>query len=231
MSPTVRAGVVFGLAAVAAVAGASLLPVPCLSFLAVIALGLGAGYTAAKNSNATRDQRVGRGATAGAIAGGIAMVGTAIAILIITQLPSSQAQFQAQVSEALQQNPELADSGLDAATLTSIIAGAGGLIGGICSGVVNFLIMLLTGLLGALFWKGALAGVGYAQAGGVGYQPPAGLNFPSQPENPYYGGQTYGTPTNPRAGAPSYGGPGYDTPSNQEGGARTYDPNDPHRRQ
>ncbi len=227
MSPTVRAGVVFGLATVGAVAGATLLPIPCLSFLAVVALGLGAGYTAAKNSNATRDQRVGRGATAGAIAGGIALVGTAIAIPIITMLlPSYQEQIQAGVNQALQQNPELADSGLDPSSLATLVAGAGGVIGGVCGGMINFIVMLLTGLLGALFWKGAPAGAGYVPAGNMGYGPPSGSYIPSQTNDP-----SYGTPPNTQAGGMPYGGQDHGTPPSQESGARIYDPNDRDRSQ
>jgi len=217
MSPVVRAGLVFGLAAVAAVAGSALLPIPCLGFLSVIALGLGAGYTAAKNTNATRDQRVGRGATAGAIAGGVALVGGTIAVIAISQLPFMQAQIQAGVNQALQQNPELAETGLDPAQLAALAAGAGGIVGGLCGGLINFIAMLITGLLGALFWKGAPT---YVPAGGANYgTPPAGGYIPNQS-----GGQTYGTPTDPASGQP-YGN------QSDQGGARIYDPNDPNRPQ
>jgi hypothetical protein len=190
--------------------------------LAVIALGLGAGYTAAKNSNSTRDQRIGRGATAGAIAGLIALVGTAIAVAGISQLPFMQAQVQAGINEALQQNPELSGSGIDPAAFAQIAAGAGGIIGGICGGIINFLTMLLCGLLGALFWKGSPNMGGYIAAGAGQYNaPPAGSYIPSQ----NYGNQSYGNqPTNPSYDAQAGHG-------SSEGGARVYDPNDPNRPQ
>lgn len=206
MSGTVRAGLVFGLAAVGAVIGSTLLPIPCLSLFAVIALGLGAGYTAAKTTNATRDQRVGRGLTAGAIAGGIALVGTTIAIIVFSQLPFVQNQIQAQVGQALQQNPDLGESGLDPAQLAQLATGLGGVVGGFCAGIMNFLIMLICGLLGALFWKGAAAGQ-YVPAGGSPYTPPQGGSYiPNQTNTTGYGGTTT-------------------TPN--EGGPRIYDSNDP----
>lgn len=205
MSPVVRAGLVFGLAAVGAVAGSMLLPIPCISFISVIALGLGAGYTAAKNTNATRDQRIGRGATSGAIAGGITLVGGTIAVIAISQLPFMQAQIQAGVNQALQQNPELAGSGIDPAAIAALAAGGFGIIGGICGGLINFITLLITGLLGALFWKGAPA---YVPASGATYGAPAtGGYVPNQT-----GSQTYGNQAN-------------------EGGPRVYDPNDPNRPQ
>lgn len=222
MSPVVRTGLVFGLAAVGAVAGSALLPIPCIGFLSAIALGLGAGYTAAKTTNATRDQRIGRGATAGAIAGGIVLVGGTIAVIVISQLPFMQAQIQASVNQALQQNPELAGSGLDPATIASFAAGGFGLIGGLCGGLINFIVMLITGLLGALFWKGTPA---YVPAGGANFAgTPAGGFIPNQSGGQTYGNQTYGAPTDP-AGSQTYGNQA------DQSGARIYDPNDPNRPQ
>lgn len=66
--------------------------------------------------------------------------------------------------------------------------------------------MALSGLLGALFWKGAASQAQYMPAGGTTYTPP--------PTGTTYGGQPYGS-----------------TPSDTDGGARIYDPNDPNRPQ
>lgn len=208
MSPVTRAGVVFGFAAVGAVIGAQLLgllaPIPCIGFISVIVLGLAAGYTAAKNSNANRDQRIARGATAGAIAGAIVLVLGAIAVTLISFLPAYQAQFSG-LGAQLQQDPNFADSGLDPSMITSVISGGAGIIGGICGGLINFIFMLLMGLLGSLFWKGAPASATYVPAGGSAYTPPSGSYVPTQTNVPSA------------------------TPSDTEGGARVYDADDPNR--
>ncbi len=231
MSPVVRTGLVFGLGAVGVMLGSSLLGLingflSCLGFLGMIALGLGAGYTAAKVSNATRDQRIGRGATAGAIAGGIALVLGTIVLIGLASLPFYQAATQAQVAQQLsqlqQQNPELQGSEADLTALTSAFSVAGGVIGAFCSGLFNFVLLLLTGLLGALFWKGTPA---YVPAGGANFAgTPTGGFIPNQSGGQTYGNQAYGAPTDP-AGGQTYG--------NQvdQGSARIYDPNDPNRPQ
>ncbi len=59
-----RAGILFGLAAVVAFIAGLFIPVVGIfvAFLAVIALGWGAGYTAAKTTGAAAGQGTGRGA-------------------------------------------------------------------------------------------------------------------------------------------------------------------------
>lgn len=212
MSPTVRAGLIFGAGAIVALIGSTLLPIPCLGFLSVLALGMGAGYTANKVMNSARDRRIGRGATAGAIGGVLALVGTVIAVLIALNLPGTQAAIQ----EQLAANPDLGDAGIDPAQLTSLISGAGGIVGGFCGGLINLVVMVVGGLLGSLFWKGAALTADYVPAGGsAAYnQPPTGGYIP-----PSGGAQQYTTP------------PAGTTPGGQEpeGGARVYDPNDPNR--
>lgn len=220
MSGTVRAGVIFGLAAVGAVIGASLLqllvPIPCIGLLSVIALGLAAGYTAAKTTHATRDQRISRGLTAGALAGLIVLVGGGLGIFLVSLLPAYQAQIQAGVSQAFQNNPDLSGSGINPNDFATLLSGGAGIIGGICGGLFNFLIMLICGLLGSLFWKGTAAPA-YVPAGGA----LPGQSYDNQPYNPSYGNQ-------PPSNQP-YGNPPYNPPPSQEGGARVYDPNDPNR--
>lgn len=169
MSGAVRVGLVFGIAAVLAIVGSTLLGliVPlggCLGFISVIALGLGAGYTAAKVTMATREQRIGRGATAGAIAGLIVLVLGTLASILLTQLPEYQAQMQATLEE-LQQNPNVAIDPNDLAAF----AGITGVAASFCSGLINAIVMVICGLLGALFWKGAPAASGYGPQGGYGH--------------------------------------------------------------
>jgi hypothetical protein len=192
MSGTVRAGLVFGLAAALAVTGSALLPIPCLSLISVIALGVGAGYTAAKTTAATREQRIGRGVTAGAIGGLIALVGSAIGLFFVYSIPTYQQQFQPLIDQMLQQTPELEDLGIDLGILLAATVG-------FCSGIINFFLMLISGLLGGLFWKGApgaaatgaqgYGSTGYGPGGGPGYSPP-GDNYPDQPSG--YGDRSTG---------------------------------------
>lgn len=232
MSPVVRTGLVFGLAIVGALLGTSLLSLinglfSCLSFISVIALGLGAGYTAAKVSGATRDQRLSRGATAGAIAGGVVLVLGTIALVALSSLPFYQQAMQVRIdqalSDAIQQNPELRDAQGDLTQLFSSPMLTGfSVIGNVCSNLFNLVLLALTGLLGSLFWKGAPNVGAYVPAGGAPYNAPSsGSYIPTQ----NYGSQTYGNqPTNPS----------YDAQAGQgtsEGGARVYDPNDPNRPQ
>lgn len=224
MSGTVRAGLIFGLGAIGAVIGATLLslvvPIPCIGFLSVVALGLGAGYTAAKTTNAAREQRIGRGAAAGAIAGSLVLIGGALGVALITQLPAYQAQIQQGVGQVLQQNPDFQDSGIDPAQIASFATGAAGVVGGVCGGIINFVTMLICGMLGALFWRGAPAAQ-YVPAGSASYgAPPSGSYIPGQDA-----GQSYNVPpSQPPGGQPP-------NPPSQEGGARIYDPNDPNRPQ
>ncbi len=232
MSPVVRTGLVFGLATVGVLIGTSLLGLVnglfgCLSFISVIALGLGAGYTAAKVSNASRDQRVGRGATAGAIAGGIVLVLGTILLVGLSSLPfyqqATQAQMNQVLNDAIQQNPELRDAQGDLSQIFASPMMTGfSVIGNLCSGLINLVLLVITGLLGSLFWKGAPMAAGYVPAGAAQYNvPPSGSYVPTQT----YGSQGYGNqPTNPSYDAQAGQG-------NSEGGARVYDPNDPNRPQ
>ncbi|HEY0604953.1 MAG TPA: hypothetical protein VGD58_18685 [Herpetosiphonaceae bacterium] len=217
MSGTVRTGLVFGLGAVGAMIGSSLLALlnpafGCLSFISIIALGLGAGYTAPKVTMATREQRIGRAATAGAIAAGVVLVLGAIAVIVLSLLPFYQAaidqQLQNQLQQAFEQDPALRDQQAELTEMFSSMATGFGVIGGICSGLLNGIVMLLMSLLGALFWKGAPA---------AAYVPAGGSAVPGQFYSPT--DQPYGTPTQP------YRDPG------DPGGARVYDSNDPNRPQ
>lgn len=225
MSPVVRAGLVFGLVAAVAVAGSALLPLGgCLSFLSVIALGLGVGYTAAKVSNAAQNQRIGRGATAGAIAGSLALLGA----VLIAAILSATGFYEAQIAAGLAgQSQELRDAGIDPAQLVGL-GSAAGIIGGVCGGLFNLAIMALCGLLGSLFWKGAPAAQ-YVPAGGAFNAPPSGSYIPQQSNQAYTTPQPPADQTgNPSGGAQIYGNQqGYGN-QDTEGGARIY-PDDPNR--
>lgn len=227
MSGTVRAGLLFGLAALVASIAALFLPIPCVNFIlslgSVIALGWGAGYTAAKTTNASSDQRVGRGMTAGAIGGTILLIGSVVSLLLLSGVLLSVPAFREQLQQALAQNPDTSAQ-INPDDLGTFL-GAGFTVVGFCLGAVNFLMMLLGGLFGGLSWKGAPAAA-YGQPGGS-YIPgqPGGSYIPGQPSNPTYtqpSGSYIPTQTND---------PPYNQPGNTEGGARVYDPNDPNRPQ
>jgi hypothetical protein len=166
MSGTVRAGLLFGVAATLAFIGSTLLPIPCLNVLSVIALGWGAGYTAAKTTGAGPGQGTGRGFAAGAISGLIVLLGTVIAFVLLANTELFQQQLQSQLT----QNPAFADSGIDPSTFGSAV-GVG--IGLFC-GFINFVLMMIAGAIGGLMWKGTPAAAGYVPAGG------------SYPQNPSY---------------------------------------------
>lgn len=208
MSGTVRAGLLFGLAAIVASIAALFLPIPCVNFIlsigSVIALGWGAGFTAAKTTGATSDQRLGRGLTAGAIGGVVVLIGSVIALIALSGVIMSIPGIQEQISEALQQNPDAANLNPDD---VGTFLGAGLGVVGFCMGLVNFLLMLLGGLIGGLSWK-APAAAAYVPAGGSAYTPASGGYVPTQTSSSTY------TP-----------------PTESEGGARIYDPNDPNRPQ
>lgn len=226
MSGTVRAGLLFGLAALFASVGGLFLPIPCVNFVlsigSVIALGWGAGYTAAKTTNATSDQRLGRGVTAGAIGGTILLIGTVVSLLLLSGLLLNLPEFRSALDQVVAQNPE-ASGQVNPDDLGAVL-GLGSAVVGFCLGAFNFLLMLLGGLFGGLSWK-APAVAGYGPMGGTPYAPQSGGYIPSQTNNPNY--------TQPSGGyIPSQtNDPPYNQPGNAEGGARIYDPNDPNRPQ
>ena len=216
MSPTVRAGLIFGLAAVVLFAVLSIVPIPCLNFVGVIGIGLAAGYFANRWSNSTADRRLGRGAAAGAIAGAITLIGSVVATMVLINTPTFQSQIGPVLAQ-IQQNPE--GTSISPEDLQAGLAGIAVFAGG-CLGLINLLLMVIAGLLGSLFWKGA-ATADYVPAGGsAAYnQPPAGGYIP-QSDQPAGGAQQYNAPTQGMT-------PGDQDPG--EGGARVYDPNDPNR--
>jgi hypothetical protein len=206
MSGTVRAGLVFGLAGVFAFLGGLLLPIPCvnmvLAFGSLIALGWGAGNTAAKTTGAGPGQGVGRGLTAGAIAGTIVLIGSVLVFLLIQYIPGVRDQVNLAMQQAAQQNPEAGN--VDAGAMLGLGLG----IAGFACGVINFILMLIGGAIGGMMWKGTPATT-YVPAGGS-YVPNQSYSSTDQP---------YGTPQQ-----------GYRDPG-EPGGARVYDPNDPNRPQ
>ncbi len=184
MSGTVRAGLIFGFAAVLAVVVSAFLPIPCLGPILVTVLGVGAGYTAAKTTGATRDQRIGRGATTGAIGGLIALVGSVIALFLVYNIPAYQQVIQQQVDQMLRQSPELAE--FDRGTLVAAAIG----IASFCSGIINFLLMLVGGIIGSLFWKGTPP----ATAAATDYEPSSGDSpYPPPSRSSEGGGRVYDT--------------------------------------
>lgn len=251
MSGTVRAGLVFGLAALLAFIGGTLLNalIPCVGFIvaivSVIALGWGAGQTAAKTTNAAQGQGTGRGATAGAIGGTVLLIGSVIAFLALSSVITSLPGFEDQLQQALQQNP---DANIDPNDAGAFLGIGFGVVGFGC-GIMNFVLMLIGGLIGGAMWKGTGGTAAYVPAGGTTYgAPPSGSYIPSQTDQTYgnqtygdqpsgsqpYGNQTYGD--QPSGGQPygnqTYGNPpSYGNQQNPEGGARVYDPNDPNRPQ
>lgn len=250
MSGTVRAGLVFGLAALLAFFAALFLPIPCVNFIvaigSVIALGWGAGQTAAKTTNAAQGQGTGRGATAGAIGGTVILIGSVILFLALSGVFMNLPGVRDQLATALQQNPDTTNINPD--DLGAVLGASFGVVGFGC-GIMNFVLMLIGGLIGGAMWKGTGGTAAYVSAGGSTYgAPPSGSYIPSQTDQTYgnqtygdqpSGGQTYGNQTygDQPSGGQTYGNqtygnpPSYGNQQNPEGGARVYDPNDPNRPQ
>lgn len=168
MSPPVKAGLVFGLLSVLTFIGGILIAfLPIINLViaygSLLALGYGAGYTAAKVSNAPQGGGVGRGALAGTIAGIVNLLAMTILLgvlaSLLTQLPGMQDIF----AQAQAQNP-----GQPQVPITGGLLGAGGAVAGFCFGLINLIIMLVGGLIGGAVWKGAPQTVGAQQYSNIG---------------------------------------------------------------
>ncbi len=171
-----RAGILFGLAAVVAFIGSLLLGnllsilALILAFGSMIALGWGAGRTAAKVTGAGPGQGVGRGAGAGAIAGLIQLIGLTIALLLLANIPAVRSQIDLALQQAAQQDPNVAGSGLTGGAVSNIL----GVTGGLLCGGINFVLMLIGGLIGGAMWKGTpdrgeYVAAGRGPSGGAGF--------------------------------------------------------------
>lgn len=226
MSGAVRAGLIFGLAAIVAFIAGLFLPIPCvniiLAFGSVIALGWGAGYTADKWTGANQSQRIGRGATAGAIGGLVVLIGSLVAFIALSGVILSLPGVREQIATALQENPDAANLNPD--DLQAAVGVGFGFIG-FCLGVINFVLMLLGGVIGGAMWKGAAATSAYVPAGGTSYVPDQGYG---QQPGATYGQQPYGQQPGTTYGQQP--GTTYQPPQDT-GEARVYDPNDPNRPQ
>jgi len=165
-----RAGILFGLAAVAAFVGSLLLGnllsivAFILAFGSMIALGWGAGRTAAKVTGAGPGQGVGRGAGAGAISGGIQLIGLTVALLLLANIPAVRSQIDLALQQAAQQDPNVAGSGLTGGAVSNVL----GITSGLLCGGINFVLMLIGGLIGGAMWKGTPDRGEYVAASGSG---------------------------------------------------------------
>ncbi len=163
----IRTGVIFGVLAALAFTAGLFIPLGGFQFFiafgALIALGWGAGYTAAKTGTGP-GRGIGRGAAAGAIAGAVVLVLSTLAFLVV----ANTAFFQDLVREALQQNPGIVDpntgqpTSVDPTT-AALIGGAGG---GFCLGLISLVLMFIGGAIGGLMWKGVPS---IANTGGGAY--------------------------------------------------------------
>jgi hypothetical protein len=183
MSGTVRAGLIFGIAAVFAFVGSLLLIAvsPCIGGIlalgSAVALGWGAGYTAAKNTGAGPGQGTARGLTAGAIGGTILLIGSVIVFLLLFLIVANvlnDPNVRNQVEEMLRENPSFRDIDIPTTAvlgLTNILLSGAFL--GFCIGIINLVLMLLGGAIGGAMWKGTpgTAATGYGPTGGTPYHP------------------------------------------------------------
>lgn len=243
-----RAGLLFGLAAVVAFIAGLILPIPFVNLIlalgSVVALGWGAGRTAAKVTGAAAGQGTGRGAGAGAIAGLIQLIGLTLALLLLTNIPAVRQQLDLALQQAAQQNPDVAGSGLTGGALSNIL----GVTGGLLCGGINFVLMLIGGLIGGATWRGTPDRGEYVAAGRSSGGPSyGGTGTASTYDTSSTTGTGYGTTgttgtasTYDTTGATGYGqagttGTGYGTTDTTgttgdqgegDGGVRVYDTDD-----
>lgn len=151
-----RIGLIFGIAAAVAFIAGSILPIPCVNAVlalgSLVALGWGAGYTAAKTTGTPATRGIGRGATAGAIAGTVFLVLSIVLFLLL----SNTAFFQAMFQEALEQStlPASPTTGEPTTLDPTVAALFGGAAGGFCIGVIGLILMLIGGAVGGMMWRG-----------------------------------------------------------------------------
>lgn len=141
-----RAGLVFGVAAIVALLGGLLLTATSggLSLvgmlLIMLLLGVAAGYTAATTTRAFSGKAVGRGVAAGAIAGSVAMIGSVILGIVLASVA------QQRLSVWLQRIDPIIAIPFDP---SSFVRG-GGVVTGFCLGLVNLFLMVFGGGLGGM---------------------------------------------------------------------------------
>ena len=147
MFGAVRVGLMFGLAALVATLASLLLgglPAgPLIALAAVSLLGWGAGYTAAKTTRAYARQRIGRGAVAGIVGGTLAMAGSVVAGVAFAAL------LRQGIDVWIERLAFIVRLDVDPAPYLR----GGGLLAGMCLGVVNFMLMVAVGALGCLSWR------------------------------------------------------------------------------
>jgi hypothetical protein len=155
MSNTVRAGVIFGIAAVVAFIGGLFFPLPPLNYVlafgSMIALGWGAGYTAAKTAPVGSERGVGRGATAGLIAGGVMLIASVIIFALLANLSPIREAISAAVQQQGVVDPNTGNPTSVDPTAATLSTGAGA---GFCLGLINLLLLAAGGAVGGFLWRG-----------------------------------------------------------------------------
>ena len=150
MSGTVKAGLVFGIVAIASSVGAVLLPLgPVNYFVALVsllAIGWGAGYTAAKTAPAGTGSGIGRGATAGALAGLVVLIASVIAFTLI----ANNDTFRLALRDALEQTPQFNEPGINPVAAANLVGAGTGLF----LGLITLVLLTIGGIVGGLSWRG-----------------------------------------------------------------------------
>ncbi len=147
MSGTVKSGLIFGLIGLIVVIAVSFVPVAgwllCSPGTAAV-FGALAGFFAVRWS--TAEAGVGKGVLSGTIAGVGMLIGAIIFWIMYINLARSMPEFQQSLQDQLQQQPnaELTPEQLDS------IVSLSGPIAGLCFGIINLLISLAGGAIGAL---------------------------------------------------------------------------------
>lgn len=151
MTGTLRAGIVFGIAALVAFVAGLVIPLPVINVLvaygALLVLGGGAGYTAAKTAAPGTGRGSGRGAIAGAIAGVVVLILSTVALALVENV----AAVRLALRDALAQTPQMNEPGLNPLVAANL-AGAGS---GLFLGLINLIVLVIGGIIGGALWRGA----------------------------------------------------------------------------
>lgn len=173
MQHTMKPGLIFGVAALLAFVAGIFIPLPIVNYLiafgSVLALGIGAGYTAAKTHRQS-GQAIGYGATTGAIAGIAVLVLGVIAYAIL----ANTAWFQQALVNAAQSGSQIIDANTaNPSSVDPVVpAYAFGVGGAFCLGLVLAGLMFAGGAIGGLLGRG-VPSVADTGAGAYGSVPTA----------------------------------------------------------
>ena len=146
----IRSGLLFGFAALAIFVVLTLLQAYGINLLAVLVLGVVAGYMAVSGR---RRPSVGRGLTAGLIGGLVMLVGSFFAGMLIVFLLRSEALGWAIGIPFITWIPIVGDTIDSVNEWSEPWLRSGGMILGACLGIINLMLMAIGGAVGGMLGR------------------------------------------------------------------------------